>query len=320
MRVYGRGDMGLVVRLASLDDVRAVTEVHCSDVKKWRKRIGNEWVKASYEELSVGERFEHGGPWMSVETCAVHLNYVLVSGQYPLVAELEGKVVGELELYVGEEPGVLGKTGFIDVLVVHRDYRRRGVGRALVEKAREIAKAQGCDTLSVWPEEIAVPFYEKCGLRDVAYRVAYVVLDTERQPQHHHEYRVSEFPRSYEEIRDLALVSPRFFSSIAAWLKSRWAFALEGYRETVLEGALREVDAVFALETMWKGEDECRVLLWLRDTERLGEVLAWLCSEAWRRRVKRLHLALEQSLLPLLESFGLVFRKEKEYVVLYEKL
>lgn len=167
-------------------------------------------VEASYEELSVEERFEHRGPWMSVETCAIHLNYLLVSGQCPLVAELEGRIVGELELYVGEETGVLGRTGFIDVLVVHRDYRRRGVGRALVERAREIARAGGCDTLSVWPEEEAVPFYEKCGLHDVAYRVAYVTLSTEQELRFR-EYEVSEYPRSYEGVRELLLISPVSF-------------------------------------------------------------------------------------------------------------
>jgi len=35
----------------------------------------------------------------------VHINYLLTHGQYPLVAELNGRVVGELELYVGEERG-----------------------------------------------------------------------------------------------------------------------------------------------------------------------------------------------------------------------
>lgn len=60
-------------------------------------------MEASYEELSVEERWSHGGPWMSIETCSIHLNYLLTNNQYPLVAEINGRIVGELELYIGEE-------------------------------------------------------------------------------------------------------------------------------------------------------------------------------------------------------------------------
>jgi len=68
-------------------------------------------------------------------------------------------VVGELELYVGDERGELGRTAFIDVLVVHRDYRGRGIGTALVRAAKRVAVEEGCRTVSVWPEEEAIPFY-----------------------------------------------------------------------------------------------------------------------------------------------------------------
>ncbi len=113
------------IRVASLDDVRGIVEVHCSGVGEWVKRVDGREVEARYEDLSVEERFSHGGPWMSVETCAIHINNLLINEQYPLVAELDGRIVGELELYVGEDR-VLGRCGFIDVLEVHRDYRRAG--------------------------------------------------------------------------------------------------------------------------------------------------------------------------------------------------
>jgi len=69
--------MDLRVRLASLNDVREIVEVHCSDVEKWFRWTNGRRVEAEYEDLRIEERFMNGGPWMSVETCAIHLNNVL---------------------------------------------------------------------------------------------------------------------------------------------------------------------------------------------------------------------------------------------------
>ena len=83
---------------------------------------------------------------MSVETCAIHINYLLTHGQYPLVAELDGRIVGELELYIGEERGTQGRTAFIDVLEVHNHFRGMGIGKALISRTREIAEEYECNT------------------------------------------------------------------------------------------------------------------------------------------------------------------------------
>ena len=90
--------MNINVRKASLDDVKGIVDVNCSSVDKWFKYVNGKEVEAKYEELSIEERFSHGGPWMSIETWSIHLNYILTSKQYPLVAMVNGKVVGELEL------------------------------------------------------------------------------------------------------------------------------------------------------------------------------------------------------------------------------
>ncbi len=152
--------MNVAIEVASLNDVKGIVEVHCSSIDKWVKRVNGKEVEAKYEELGIEEKFRHGGPWMSVETCAIHINYLLVYKQYPLIAKLNGRVVGELELYIGEERGILGRCAYIDVLEVHRNYRRRGIGRALVNKAIEIAQEHNCDTIAVWPMREAIEFYK----------------------------------------------------------------------------------------------------------------------------------------------------------------
>jgi len=254
--------MCLIVRLASLNDAKEITEVHCSDVTEWFRYEAGRRVKAGYGELSVEERFLHGGPWMSVETCAVHLNYVLSSGQYPLVAVLDGRVVGELELYVGGERGLLDEAGFIDVLVVHSQYRRRGVGRALVREAGEIACEKGCGTLSVWPEKDAVAFYRKCGLDKVAYRVAHVVVKPGARVQG---YETQVFPENYDDLRDMLFISPRMKTGFTAWLKSMWPIAVETGRAIHERGTVTDLDMAYIMERLPGGE-AC-VTLWVRDKE-----------------------------------------------------
>ncbi|WP_237698689.1 GNAT family N-acetyltransferase [Pyrococcus yayanosii] len=120
---------------------------HRSGIERWLKREGGRVRKARYEELSVRERYLHGGPWMSIESCAVHLNNLLLEGQIAVVAEVDGRIGDEAELLISEEPvrGEITKIAHLDVIEVHREFRGRGVGRAIVEFLEELALEKGAD-------------------------------------------------------------------------------------------------------------------------------------------------------------------------------
>ncbi len=131
---------------------------------------------ASYEELSTWERVLHGGPWMDVKALREYWKRMERLGIIPLVAELEGKVVGHLDVLFCEDP-VLGRYLYLDVLMVHKEYRRRGVARALVFKAEELARERGVEKLVVQPESYEGPSgltYRSCG-----FTRAYEVVDYE---------------------------------------------------------------------------------------------------------------------------------------------
>lgn len=64
-----------------------------------------------------------------------------------LVAESEGQPVGMLTLAL--YPTLTALRGWIEDVVVDSKARKRGVGRALLRKAVEIARAKGCKTLSL---------------------------------------------------------------------------------------------------------------------------------------------------------------------------
>ncbi|WP_240910739.1 hypothetical protein [Thermococcus sp. MAR1] len=77
------------IRLATLDDVGGIVALHAAN----ERLSGN-----------LYERYTRGGPWMSVETCAIHLNNLLLDDQLVAVAELNGIIVGEVEVLFSEEP------------------------------------------------------------------------------------------------------------------------------------------------------------------------------------------------------------------------
>lgn len=85
-----------------------------------------------------------------------------------LVAEVDGKIVGTLEI----SKAYKARFGFFAVVrrfVVEPGYRGRGVGRQLISFALEEAKRMGCNAieLSVDPENIRPhSFYETLGFHD----------------------------------------------------------------------------------------------------------------------------------------------------------
>ena len=56
-----------------------------------------------------------------------------------------------------------GKIGHIEDIVSHTDYRKRGIGKMIVDSLYEIARTEGCYKVVLVSEEHNIPFYEKCG-------------------------------------------------------------------------------------------------------------------------------------------------------------
>ncbi|ASJ16622.1 hypothetical protein A3L04_05830 [Thermococcus chitonophagus] len=195
-----------MIREATFDDVAGIVKCHLSDVDILR-----------YHRLSVFERYKYGGPWMSVETCSIHLNYLFLHNQPVLVAELEGKIVGEIELLIEEEMLLdrLRRICNADVLMVHREFRGRGIGRALMQKAEEIARARECDVIVVTPEDRSYSFYERLGYKKLLENHV-VKINTEKfDPE---DAKLHGF--SWEEVKGLELVAGRFQTSYHHWFSS----------------------------------------------------------------------------------------------------
>jgi GNAT superfamily N-acetyltransferase len=148
----------IVVRMATLDDAAAITEVHKSNISRWQRMTGDAVEDVPYEVLTIHERWLHGGPWMSLETCAVHLTHLLRGGSIPagipLVAEIDGRVWAEAEVFPGEEPEPFGNLLHVAVLYVHADQAGRGLEQALLAHAAALGKELGCQRMTIANVEV----------------------------------------------------------------------------------------------------------------------------------------------------------------------
>lgn len=150
----------ILVRQATLADTYAITDLHCSNADGGvftRRNSDGTQTPVTYEELSLFERFMNGGPWMSVETCAVWLAYLLRYGdEIPLVVESDGVVLGEAEVSIGNEPAPYGRHLHITTLKVHQDSPEELASTlldALVNYIKQMAVVMRVQQVTVTPPD-----------------------------------------------------------------------------------------------------------------------------------------------------------------------
>ncbi len=232
------------IRKATLDDIKAIVGVHTA---------GDD-----LSGLSVKERYLRGGPWMSVETLAIHINNLLLEGQLPVVAELGGKIVGEAEVLFSEESleGKMLRIAHLDVIEVHPDFRRRGVGRALVGFIEEVARERGAEFITTQPDEEARDFYRKLGFDELVFNGILVEISSEEfEPAGVKPLRY--FP--WETVKSLQLVAGRFQSSYSMWF-SRFRDIFAGIQELVEAG--KAGSSYYALKSLPGRPGKVALFLW----------------------------------------------------------
>ena len=103
------------------------------------------------------------GEWADISECREQIEWMLQKDAASIVAEVDRKIVGEMKVWWGEDVPEFGWSLDISTLYVHRDYQRRGIGKALIHRAIEISRKHGCECICVWPDEDSVGFYRKQG-------------------------------------------------------------------------------------------------------------------------------------------------------------
>jgi GNAT superfamily N-acetyltransferase len=103
-----------------------------------------------------------------VDACGVWLRERLERGPWlAWVAEVDGLVCGHVFLHVVEKvpdpyPGS-AVWGYVTNFYVVPAHRGRGLGRRLLDALHAHARAEGFDTLVVWPSDRSAPLYRRAG-------------------------------------------------------------------------------------------------------------------------------------------------------------
>lgn len=205
------------VRQASLGDAGAITDVYKSLVSLWKRADDPQSLR--YEELSLFDRWQYGGPWFSVETCAVWLGHLIERNDgIPLVAERDNEVVGHAEVFIGHEAEPYGHHINISILCVKEGAQRQGVGTALVRYVEQMAAVLNCQRVTVaYPE--SPEFFGKLGYTQSAARHRLTLAAEEGRVFYKAREVVGDSP---QQIQEWYMPLGRFQSAREEWERMYW--------------------------------------------------------------------------------------------------
>ena len=292
----------ITIRPATLADAAAITAVHCSTVDVWREPYTRQ--PADEATLDLFGRWYNGGDWMSVETCAIHLNGLLLDGHLPLVAESDSRIVGEAEYYVNREPAPFGPHLHLSVLYIHRDWQGQGVGRALIEAGVEHARALGCHALTTQPEPEMIGFYRRVGFE--LWRRAKEMQTTTQSTTDKNPLTLTPLSSNDGPPEHLALRIGRYQCGVQGW-QSLWpALALAeltALRRGVWRGVLDGAPAVLGLREQFRNPTQADGYAWLPpSTPLMTPVVDALRDLGARESYSAVDLLLPEDALPELKT------------------
>jgi hypothetical protein len=120
-----------------------------SRIQVWQRLDKHNRVQTvPHDQLTIYERWLHGGAWMSIETGAIHLSHLLSGAGLALVAERDGTPAAYLEAYQGNEPPPFGNHIHLSTLAITEGASVE-TQAALIARALEQAKALKAQQVTV---------------------------------------------------------------------------------------------------------------------------------------------------------------------------
>ncbi len=291
----------ITIRPATLADAAAISAVHCSTVDEWRDPYTRQ--PADEATLDLFGRWYNGGDWMSVETCAIHLNGLLLHGHLPLVAEADGAIIGEAEYYVNREPAPYGPHLHLSVLYIHKDWQGQGVGRALIGAGVEHARALGCHALTTQPEPEMTGFYRRMGFQPWL-RAEEMQINTQSAAPGMSPV-LAPLSQDSGVPEHLALRIGRYQCGVQGW-ETFWPLPaipeLQALRRSVWRGELEDTPVVLGLREQFRNPTQADGYAWLPPTAQLTPTVDALCALAAQEGYSAIDLLLPEDALPELRT------------------
>jgi len=140
------------VRSATAQDAAGIVALHRSanPFGDWFRDPFQKLGRAPYEDLTPLERYFHGGFGMDLSLFRRHMHEYQTRGLPMLVAEDAGKIVGECEVWLGDEPAPFGRYAEVEKLKTGLP-PRPAVERELVTRAADRVRKLGLHALDMSP-------------------------------------------------------------------------------------------------------------------------------------------------------------------------
>ncbi|HKZ63969.1 MAG TPA: hypothetical protein VJ400_05965 [Thermoplasmata archaeon] len=139
------------VRAATPQDAAGIVALHkgTNPYKDWYRDPSQRLGRVPYEDLTPFERWMHGGSWMDLSLFRRHFHECQVRGFPVFVAEEEGRVVGECEVWVDEEPEPFGRYAEVEIVEAGS---RPDVEHELVQRAARKVRKMGYPAVDISPQ------------------------------------------------------------------------------------------------------------------------------------------------------------------------
>jgi hypothetical protein len=166
------------IRQATLDDTQAISKLFCAGIERWQRMDAQGRVEdLPYEQLTIYERWLHGGAWLSLETAALWLSHLLRGAGSPFVLEdVSGAIIGYVETYSGDEPAPYGYHLHIGRMVTqaNSDSQKDALMQFLLEQAGGIGRITAS---SIAYDADTINFYKRYGM-SVIETIQHVTIPT----------------------------------------------------------------------------------------------------------------------------------------------
>lgn len=282
------------IREALLDDTHAICRLAQMQIGVWQRiDAGGRVEDVTYEQLSIYERWLHGGPWMSVETGALQLSHLRRGAGIGVVVEDEGQLVGYGEAYVSDEPPPYGYHVHLGVVHVHPGFADRKVDDMLLAWLIDWAKKAGIPRITAHcaaHDAGRIAFYEHYKLAQVE-SVHRMTIPTKQGQVF---YRaLDDAGSSYEAVRGWHLNIGRLGSSRFQW-ETLWPRTWDAIPEIAARRVHRlrlqaaGQDAFLLIREQLYRKRQADVFCWTAKpptTQLITAIRDWANSEGYRRLV-----------------------------------
>lgn len=132
------------VRSATLDDTRAIVTLFTATIPKWQRLTAQGQVEdLPYSDLTIYERWLHGGAWMTLETAVIWLSHVLSGFGRAYVVEHDDEIIGYAEAFLNDEVPPMGKHLYVSEMLIKEsceDDVHHALADVILQDARGIGK------------------------------------------------------------------------------------------------------------------------------------------------------------------------------------